>query len=160
MTTIHVVTLIRAPTEICFRLALSIDLELSAARQYQIEAIEGVTKGIIRLGQHVTWKTKQFGLWVRHTSEITKMKEPEYFQDAMKHGVFRSFHHDHFFRSLGPDTTEMRDELRFSLPAYLLGEIAEKLIAKQRLEKLLLTRNSLIKQQTEMNKATSGTPSV
>lgn len=149
MTTIRLVTLIRAPAEICFRLALSIDLELSAAQQYRIESIDGVTNGMIHLGERVTWRTQQFGVWVKHTSEITRLEEPRYFQDAMQHGIFRSFHHDHFFYSLGPEITEMRDELCFSLPIYLTGTVAEKLFVKRRLNNLLMARNSLIKEHAE-----------
>jgi ligand-binding SRPBCC domain-containing protein len=119
MTTIHATTIVNAPIEVCFRLSLSIDLELSSAQRYDIQAIDGVTKGSIGLGQRVTWKVKQFGIWVTHTSEITRLEPPCYFQDAMVSGIFRSFRHDHFFRHLSPDRTEMRDELRFSFPAYL-----------------------------------------
>jgi ligand-binding SRPBCC domain-containing protein len=149
MTTIQAATIIDAPIEMCFHLSLSIDLELSAARRYQIKALGGTTTGSIGLGERVTWKTRQFGIWVTHTSEITHLQPPTYFQDAMVRGLFRSFRHDHFFRLVNPNRTEMHDELHFSLPAYLLGTITEHLLVKQRLTALLEARNTLIKRNAE-----------
>ncbi len=149
MTTIHAATIIEAPIELCFHLSLSIDLELSSAQRYDIQAIDGVTKGSIGLGQRVTWKVKQFGVWVTHTSEITRLEAPFYFQDAMVKGIFRSFRHDHFFRRLSQDRTEMLDELTFRFPAYLLGVLTERLVVGRRLTKFLAARNSLIKRQAE-----------
>lgn len=149
MTIIRLSTIIDAPIEACFHLSLSIDLELSAERQYEIKAVGGVTKGSIGLGQRVTWKTRQFGIWVTHTSEITRLQSPTDFQDAMVHGLFRSFKHDHFFRRVNPNRTEMRDELHFSMPVYLLGTITERLLVKRRLTYFLTARNALIKQTAE-----------
>jgi ligand-binding SRPBCC domain-containing protein len=151
MTTIHLTTIIDAPIEACFRLSLSIDLELSAAAQYEIKAVSGVTKGSIELGERVTWNTRQFGIWVTHTSEITRLESPSYFQDAMVRGLFRSFKHDHFFRRVNPNRTEMCDELHFSMPAYLLITITEHLLVKRRLTNLLAARDALIKEAAESN---------
>ena len=149
MTTIRATTTIDALVEVCFHLSLSIDLELTSSQKYGIRAIGGVTKGSIGLGERVTWKSRQYGIWVTHTSEITRLEPPSYFQDAMVHGLFRSFKHDHFFRHVNPNRTEMRDELHFSMPVYLLGTITEHLLVKRRLTGLLATRNALIKQSAE-----------
>jgi len=46
VTRIDVTTVINASVEAVFRSSLSIDLELSAARDYGIRAIDGVTSGI------------------------------------------------------------------------------------------------------------------
>jgi ligand-binding SRPBCC domain-containing protein len=149
MTTIRATTIIDAPIEVCFQLSLSIDLELSAARQYEIKAVGGVTKGSIGLGERVTWKSRHFGIWVIHTSEITRLEPPSYFQDSMVRGLFHSFKHDHFFRSVNSHRTEMHDELHFCLPAYLLGVITEQLLVMPRLTDLLMARNALIKKNAE-----------
>jgi hypothetical protein len=55
MTAIQLSTIIDAPIEVCFHLSLSIDLELSSARKYEIKAVGGVTQGSIGLGERVTW---------------------------------------------------------------------------------------------------------
>ena len=149
MTIIQASTIIDAPIEVCFHLSLSIDLELTSAQQYGIKAIGGVTKGSIGLGERVTWKARQFGIWVTHTSEIARLQPPTYFQDAMVNGLFRSFKHDHFFGSVNSNCTEMRDELRYSMPVYLLGTLTEHLLVKRRLTHLLMARNALIKTNAE-----------
>ncbi len=146
MTIIELTTQIDAPVETCFQLALSIDLELQAAKTYSIRAVSGVTSGIIGPGQRVGWKTTQFGVTVSHLSEITGYQKPLFFQDRMINGIFQSFEHDHVFQPLSPCKTEMRDLLRFSMPKWLLGVIAERLIVRARLTQLLLLRNKLIQQ--------------
>jgi ligand-binding SRPBCC domain-containing protein len=143
------ITNIAAPIEVCFRATLNIDLELLAGEDHKIEAVEGVTSGVIGAGERVTWRTRQFGLWIKHTTEITAMNEPVYFQDSMVKGLFRSFRHDHFFRSIDPTTTEMRDDLRFSMPIVLMGLISEHLFVKRRLATLLEKRNEVIRRYAE-----------
>jgi ligand-binding SRPBCC domain-containing protein len=140
---------VNAPIEMVFTSSLSIDLELSAANEYGIKAVGGVTSGIIGAGERVTWQVKQFGLWVSHTTEISRFEEPTYFQDRMVQGLFRSFSHDHFFRSVGPSQTEMRDEMSFAMPLFLTGKLAELFFVKHRLSTLLTKRNRAIKTDSE-----------
>jgi ligand-binding SRPBCC domain-containing protein len=149
MNTIQLITLIDAPVETCFRLSLSIDLELKAAEAHCIRAVSGVTSGVIGAGQRVGWKTKQFGITVSHVSEITGFQPPLFFQDSMVQGMFKSFQHDHCFKPMGTNKTEMRDLLRFSVPFWLMGILSERLIMRPRLVHLLLQRNRLIKETAE-----------
>lgn len=67
----------------------------------------------------------------------------------MVRGLFRRFQHDHFFRDLGGDVTEMSDEMRFEMPWWLLGPISAKWIVKPRLAKLLAQRNRAILKAAE-----------
>ena len=149
MTTIRAVTIIDASIKAAFRFSLSIDLELSAAKDYGIRAVGGVTTGSIGRGERVTWKVRQFGVPITHTTEISGFREPSYFQDRMVKGFFRTFTHDHFFSSLSPAKTEMRDEMSFSMPLLLTGKLAELLIVKRRLSVLLTKRNAAIKAAAE-----------
>jgi ligand-binding SRPBCC domain-containing protein len=149
MTTIELITLIHAPVKTCFQLSLSIDLELEAARAHYLRAVGGVTSGVIGAGQRVKWRTKQFGITVSHLSEITGFQEPLFFQDSMVEGMFKSFQHDHFFRALDVNKTEMRDLLRFSMPFWLMGTISERFVIRSRMLRLLRLRNSLIKKTAE-----------
>lgn len=148
MTVVCVTTAINAPIERCFDLSLSIELELEAAKRYRIRAIGGRTSGQIGLGETVRWQTYQFGIAVTHESEISRLQRPAFFQDRMVEGIFQIFEHDHVFRSVGR-TTEMRDVLRFSMPGWLVGFMAEKLVVERRLRRLITERNSLIKQRAE-----------
>jgi ligand-binding SRPBCC domain-containing protein len=149
VTRIDATTIINASVETVFSYSLSIDLELSAASNYSIRAIDGVTSGNIGPGQRVTWQVRQFGVWLTHTTEITAFKEPSYFQDSMVDGLFHSFSHDHFFSLLPTGQTEMRDEMNFSMPILLTGKLAETLFVRRRLTSLLDKRNQAIKKEAE-----------
>ena len=149
MQTIEAVTVIHAPIDRCFEWSLNIDLEVEAGKSYGLRPIGGVTSGVIGLGQRVQWRTKQFGLWITHTSEITAFRKPMFFADSMVQGVFRSFRHEHTFRALDSGVTEMRDHLSFSIPWYLAGALAERWIVRRRLTQLLVVRNQLIRKKAE-----------
>ena len=151
MTTIENKLVIAAPIERCFRLSLCIDLELEAIAKYRSRAVAGVTSGFIGSGETVTWSTRQFGIPVKHTSRITGFYSPAYFQDSMVRGIFRSYVHDHFFRSIDSKTTEMRDHLQFSMPVFMLGVLSERLVVKRRLGALIARRNAFIQRYAEQS---------
>jgi ligand-binding SRPBCC domain-containing protein len=149
VTEIQLITFIDAPVEICFQLSLSIELELEAAKAHRLRAVSGVTSGNIGPGERVGWQTRQFGIIVSHLSEISGFDRPVFFQDTMVKGLFRSFRHDHFFRSLNANRTEMRDEMRFRMPLWLMGLVSERMVMRARLTTLLKQRNQLIKEAAE-----------
>ena len=77
------------------------------------------------------------------------LARPAYFQDTMIRGVFRSMKHDHFFRSLAPDKTEMRDVFCFAAPLGVLGLVAEIAVLRRYMQALLHERNAAIKEIAE-----------
>jgi hypothetical protein len=74
-------THIKAPIEVCFDLARSIDLHLETMQHTSEIAIAGVTSGLIRLDETVTWKARHFGIMMKLTSKITECSSPEIFAD-------------------------------------------------------------------------------
>jgi ligand-binding SRPBCC domain-containing protein len=145
MVTIRTATQVNAPMERCFRLSLSIDLEMAANRY---RAVAGVTKGLIGPGESVTWQGRQFGLTVRHESLIDIWRPYSYFREVMVAGTFGAYQHDHHFAVMN-DGTRIRDEIRFAAPAGLLGRVAEKLVLRRRITAMLQQRNAFIKQVAE-----------
>jgi len=141
MVTIEERTYIGAPIERCFYLSLSIDLHQGSTAQTRERAI-AVTSGLIGPGQRVTWRGRHFGM-LEHTSEITAYEAPVFFEDAMVSGVFRSFRHQHFFKSENNGTV-MEDILEFAAPVPLVGRVAEILL-KEYLRRFLRERNTFIK---------------
>jgi ligand-binding SRPBCC domain-containing protein len=144
-------TLIRAPIERCFDLARSVEVHLAGNVHYGEAAIAtaGVTSGLIGLGEHVTWRAKHFGIWQKLTSKITAMDRATYFQDAMVQGIFQSMRHDHFFRSLSPGETEMRDVFCFAAPLGILGRLVEIVVLRRYMQALLRERNDVIREIAE-----------
>ena len=112
-------------------------------------AMAGITSGLIGMGQRVTWRAKHFGVWQSLTSEITAMDRPAYFQDAMIRGAFRSMKHDHFFRPLTSEQTEMKDVFHFEAPLAVLGWLAEITFLRRYMQALLRERNAVLKQIAE-----------
>ena len=146
-------TIIRAPIERCFLLSLSIDLHQESASGTAERAIAGVTQGIIGPGETVTWKGRHFGVMLTHETVISGYDRPNFFQDRMVRGAFRSFVHDHFFEE-SPAGAKMRDELCFEAPFGVLGRAAEKLLLNQHLRMFLRQRNEVIRLIAEADEAT------
>jgi ligand-binding SRPBCC domain-containing protein len=151
MVTLQEVMVIEAPLARCFDLARSVEVHLAGNTHWGETAIaaSGATSGLLSLSQRVTWRARHF--WIRQTltSEITAMQPPTYFRDTMISGAFRSMDHDHFFRALSPERTEMRDVFRFAAPFPILGSLAEMLVLRRYMRVLLHERNVAIKEIAE-----------
>jgi ligand-binding SRPBCC domain-containing protein len=144
-------TVIRAPIERCFDLSRSIEVHLAGSDSYgeAVVARGGVIFGLIGMGQHVTWRAKHLGVWQTLTSEITAMEPPTYFQDTMVQGAFQFMQHDHFFRALPCEQTEMKDVFCFAAPLPVLGRLAEVMFLRRYMRTLLHERNVVLKQIAE-----------
>jgi ligand-binding SRPBCC domain-containing protein len=151
MIRIQLTTVIEAPVERCFDLSRSVDLHTASANWTGERAIAGVTAGLIGLGQEVTWSGRHFGFRVTHTSRITALEFPKYFQDSMVRGMFRSFCHDHYFET-SEGRTLMKDVLMFEAPLGLLGRAAERLVLQKHMRRLLERRNVSIRRAAESEK--------
>ncbi len=145
MVIIRTATQVNAPLERCFRLSLSIDLEMAANQQ---KAVGGVTEGLIGPGETVIWQKRHFGREFRHESLIEVWRPYSYFRDVMVAGAFGAYQHDHHFAVMN-DGTRIRDEIRFTTPAGLLGRVAGKLVLRRKISAMLQQRNAFIKQVAE-----------
>ena len=147
MVSLEAVTIIRAPIERCFDLARSVEVHLAWNVHSGETAVAeaGITSGLISLGQRVTWRAKHFGVWQTLTSGITAMDRPRYFQNTMIQGIFRFMKNDHFFQSLSPEETEMRNTFCFAAPLPVLGRLAEVVFLRRYMGSLLRERNAVIK---------------
>lgn len=151
MVRIEEFTTIQAPLERCFDLARSVEVHLAGNVHFGEQAVAsaGITSGLVGLGERVTWRAKHFGVWQTLTSEMTKLDRLTYFQDRMIKGAFRWMEHDHYFRALSENETEMKDVFRFAAPVPVLGLIAEKLVLRQYMRALLKERNLAVKEIAE-----------
>lgn len=144
-------TQINAPIQICYDLALSVDLhQLSTAKTGE-RIVSGVSEGVMKLGESVTWRAKHFGVWQELTSKITESQSPNYLVDEMQKGIFKSLRHEHYFLQEN-QTTIMKDVFMFESPLGFLGKIANKVILERYLTSFLQERNLVIKQIAESGK--------
>jgi len=148
MPTLDLKIFIAAPTERCFDLATSIDLHRMSTAGTAEEAIAGVTSGLIKSGEQVTWRARHFGIRQTFTSRITLYERPFMFRDEMMQGAFKSFKHDHTFDRVG-DHCLMRDVLTFESPGGVIGQMVNRLILTNYLRDFLLKRNEMIKNFAE-----------
>ncbi len=148
MPEIKLETRIQAGIAICFDLARSIDLHrISTAGTNEI-AVDGVTSGLINLDEFVTWQATHFGIRQKLTSKITAFQKPFYFRDEQVKGAFKLIQHDHFFETDGQVVT-MKDVFVFRSPFGLLGTLADAILLKAYLTRLLTNRNRVIKDFAE-----------
>ena len=148
MAVIEIETLVRAPVERVFDLARSVDLHVESTARTGERAVGGVVSGLLGLGEEVTWRARQFGVWQRVSSRITMYERPVHFRDSMVRGAFRRFDHDHFFAAEGAGTV-MRDVFDFTSPGGWLGWLAERAFLTRYLRALLVRRNQAIKETAE-----------
>ena len=148
MTEIHLETRIKAPVEVCFDLARSIDLHEISLAETNEKAIAGRTKGLIEKGEYVTWQAKHFGVNQQLTVEIIEMKPPDYFCDEMTKGAFKSMRHEHFFKAKKNETL-MTDKFVYEVPFSIFGSTFDFLILKNYMKQLLQNRNEIIKRVAE-----------
>lgn len=151
MPTITLKTLIQAPAEICYDLSLSVDLHQLSTAKTKEHIVNGVRKGVMKLGESVTWRAKHFGIWLELTTKITEARRPEYFVDEMQKGAFKSLRHKHHFISINEGTL-MKDIFMFESPLGILGEIVDKLVLTNYLKGFLAERNQCIKEIAESGK--------
>lgn len=139
---------IDAPIERVFDLARCIDLHEETMSKTNEKAIDGVTKGLINLGETVTWQATHFGIRQKLTSKITEYNRPFHFRDVMIKGAFKRFTHDHFFEQKG-EKVLMKDVFDYTSPFWILGKIADALFLESYMRNLLTERNLVIKKIAE-----------
>ncbi len=82
MPVIRLETAIRSPIERCFDLSRDIELHMRSTGHTREIAVAGLTKGLIGLGEEVTWEANHFGVQQRLTTRITAFSRPSHFRDS------------------------------------------------------------------------------
>lgn len=151
MPKIHLTSFISAPIERVFDLSRSINLHQISTEQTNEKAIAGIINGLINKDETVTWEARHLFKTRRFTSKITAMERPFSFTDEMIKGDFKSFYHEHHFKTV-ENGTIMIDLLNFESPYGGFGKIINRLFLRSYLEKFLVKRNAVIKEYAESQK--------
>ncbi|MCS0543852.1 hypothetical protein NXY55_28160, partial [Aeromonas veronii] len=80
---------IQAPVEVCFDLARNVDIHIETTAKTKEKAVGGITQGLLKIGDTVTWEATHFGIKQRLTAKVTQMEKPVVFVDIMVKGAFR-----------------------------------------------------------------------
>ncbi len=148
MQTLIVETHINISHEQCFDLARDIPLHCATAVDTGEHAIDGVTEGLIGLGESVTFEAVHFGIRQRLTAKVVEFEFPVRFVDEMTQGAFKSLRHIHEFTPQDGGTL-MRDTLIWTSPLGIIGRIADCLFLIRHMKKFLMKRNANLKAYAE-----------
>ncbi|MBC7850305.1 MAG: SRPBCC family protein [Chitinophagaceae bacterium] len=151
MPAIHLTTFIQAPIQRVFDLSRSINLHKKSFERSGEVAIAGVTSGLIRLNETVTWQAKHLGKKRIMKMKISAMESPVHFTDEMTEGDFTVMKHEHHFKQV-ENGTIMIDQFYFESPYGIIGKVVNQFYLTRYLRRLLERRNLTIKEYAESNK--------
>jgi len=75
------------------------------------------------------------GIPTKWVTEITHVKEGEYFVDEQRFGPYALWHHKHFIRPI-ENGVEMEDIVDYKLPMGTLGRLAHPILVKPKLKEI------------------------
>lgn len=79
------------------------------------------------------------GIKMKWVTEITHIKEGEYFVDEQRFGPYKLWHHKHFLKEIDGGV-EMEDKLDYKLPFGYLGQLTQPFLVKPKLEEIFAYR--------------------
>ena len=85
------------------------------------------------------------GLRTTWVTEITHLKENEYFVDEQRVGPYRMWHHQHFIKE-DRNGTLMTDIVSYQPPFGIIGSFANQLLIKNQLNKIFNYRKEILEQ--------------
>lgn len=92
-------------------------------------------------GQIIVYKLKPLPFYkTEWVTEITHVKNLEYFIDEQRFGPYALWHHQHELIEI-EGGVEMRDVIHYKLPFGILGGIAHRFFVKKKLEKIFKYRH-------------------
>ena len=96
-------------------------------------------------GQLITYKVNVVkGVRLNWVTEITQVKENEFFIDEQRFGPYKMWHHEHFFERIDENSCWISDKVTYKLPLGLLGKLAHVLFVKNQLRGIFEYRTKQI----------------
>lgn len=97
-------------------------------------------------GMIITYKVSPlWGIKMNWMTEITHVKEKEYFVDEQRFGPFALWHHQHHFNKV-KDGVLMADILNYAIPFGFIGRIANRLIVDKQVNEIFNYREKIIRE--------------
>jgi ligand-binding SRPBCC domain-containing protein len=95
-------------------------------------------------GMIITYKiTPLLGIKMNWMTEITHVKEHEYFVDEQRFGPYALWHHEHHFKEI-KGGVQMTDILHYAIPYGPIGGMANKLLVSKQIQKIFTYREKAI----------------
>jgi ligand-binding SRPBCC domain-containing protein len=95
-------------------------------------------------GMIITYKVSPvFGIKMNWMTEITHVKEGEYFVDEQRFGPYALWHHQHHFKIIDGGIM-MTDILNYAIPYRIFGRLANALFVARKIKKVFEYREKAI----------------
>jgi len=89
--------------------------------------------------------TPVFGIKTKWVTEITHVKNKQYFVDEQRFGPYALWHHKHFIKAIDGGV-EMEDIIDYKMPFGILGQLAHPILAKPKLEEIFNYRTKKVEE--------------
>jgi len=86
-----------------------------------------------------------FGIKMNWMTEITHVKEGEYFIDEQRFGPYALWHHQHHFKTMEGGVL-MTDILNYAIPYSVIGRLANTLFVDKQIKQIFSYREKAIKE--------------
>lgn len=97
-------------------------------------------------GQMISYRIGLFpGIKSNWITEITHVKELQYFVDEQRFGPYRMWHHEHHFKE-ADNGVLMADRVSYKMPALFLGKMMHQLFIKKQLDQIFAYRYKVLSQ--------------
>ena len=83
--------------------------------------------------------TPILGIKTKWVTEITHVRDKEYFVDEQRFGPYALWHHKHFIKAI-PGGVEMEDIIDYKVPAGILGQLVHPYLVKPKLDEIFAYR--------------------
>jgi ligand-binding SRPBCC domain-containing protein len=113
------------------------NLPLITPPQMRFEITSDTEVKEIFSGQIITYRVSPMvGMRTNWVTEITQVKEKQYFIDEQRFGPYAMWHHRHHFEQTSSGV-KMTDEITYKVPGWFIGHIANTLLVKRKLLALI-----------------------
>ena len=98
-------------------------------------------------GQLIEYTVKPlFGIPLYWMTEITHVKDMQYFIDEQRFGPYSLWHHQHHFKQIN-NFVEMTDIVHYKIPFWFIGDLANQYIVKKKLTEIFKYRYKIIEEK-------------
>ena len=89
--------------------------------------------------------TPVLGIKTKWVTEITHVKDKEYFVDEQRFGPYALWHHKHFIKAIDGGV-EMEDIIDYKAPMGILGQLVHPILVKPKLEEIFNYRTTKLEE--------------
>lgn len=123
------------------------NLKVITPSEMGFEVISSSQPGKMYPGMLINYRVKPFPVFrTRWVTEITHVRERNYFVDEQRVGPYALWHHEHIFEPI-ENGVQMTDIVSYKPPLGYLGTLANGLLIKKKLNRIFRYREEVIEKK-------------